>query len=234
MLYIGILAGGEKRIGKNNFPIQFMKLGNKPLIVHTIEQFLMNKNQKKIIVVVPENHLVYAEDLLFKYIDKENIHIITGGADKSKSIKKIADYIEMEFGIEENDILINHDAIRPFITQRIIEDNISLSKNYEAISTVMPTIDTVIYSEDGIVVSDVPNTGNVFIEQTPLTFNLQKFKEFIDNIPMNEWKDEIDLPRLYTKKDKKFHLIRGEFFNNKLSTEYDLEVASALIKERGK
>ena len=56
MNYVGILAGGiGKRMGKTELPKQFLMIGNKPIIIHTVEQFLINSNVEKIIVAVPEN-----------------------------------------------------------------------------------------------------------------------------------------------------------------------------------
>lgn len=232
MVYVGILAGGAKNLNNSSVPIQFMKLGEKPVIVHTIEQFLINGVEKKIIVVVPEKHRIFATDLLSKYFDKSLFNVISGGKDKSKSIKKVIEFIKANYEICEGDILINHDAIRPFITQRIINDNIELAKTYDALNTVMPTTDAIIYSENGRFAESIPNTSNVFVEQTPQTFNLKKLEAFLSTISLEAWEKEIDLARLYITNGLEVHLVRGEFSNIKLITEYDLEVAVALVKER--
>ncbi len=234
MVYIGILAGGDNVLFKNNLPIQFMTLGDKPLIVHTIEQFVVNAKHEKIIVVVPEKYIDYTEDLLEKHFDMSNIHIIEGGTNKNNSINKIADFINVEYGVNDDDTLLCHDAIRPFITQKIINDNIELAKNYKVINTVVPSVETVICSENGNTVQSIPRTTTVFIEQTPQTFNLATIKEISAKIPKDILEKEIDLARLFVNNGYEVQLVIGEFSNIKLVTEYDLEVSSALIRERSR
>ena len=74
MNYVGILAGGiGKRMGKTELPKQFLMIGNKPIIIHTVEQFLINSNVEKIIVAVPENWISYTIDLIEKYVKNEKV-----------------------------------------------------------------------------------------------------------------------------------------------------------------
>lgn len=233
MVYFGILAGGENIIVKDNLPIQFTMLGSKPLIVHTIEQFIINSHLKKIIVVVPSKYLGYSEDLLSKYFDLTDIEIICGGKNKNTSINKMVDYIENNYGINEDDVLLCHDAIRPFITQKVINENISLSKTYDAINTVVPSIETVICSNNGQTVDKIPRTTTVFIEQTPQTFRIKSIKELSKKVNSSLSEKEIDLARLFVSMGQEVRILKGEFSNIKIVTEYDLELASVLIKERG-
>lgn len=231
MVYIGILAGGENIIFDANLPIQFMHLGEKPLIVHTIEQFMINEVESKLIIVVPSNLVVYSKDLLEKYVDSSNLYIIEGGKDKSKSVKKVVDFVEDNFGINDDDILISHDAIRPFVTQKIINENIALAQYYNAINTVVPVIDSIIFSEDGVVANEIPKTSKLYAEQTPQTFKLKNLKELISEVPIHIWENEVDLARLFTNSGEDVYLLKGEYSNIKIRTVYDLEVAKSLITE---
>lgn len=231
MVYIGILAGGENIIFDANLPIQFMHLGEKPLIVHTIEQFMINEVESKLIIVVPSNLVVYSKDLLEKYVDSSNLYIIEGGKDKSKSVKKVVDFVEDNFGINDDDILISHDAIRPFVTQRIINENIALAKYYNAINTAVPVIDSIIFSEDGVVANEIPKTSKLYAEQTPQTFKLKNLKQLISEVPIHIWENEVDLARLFTNAGEDVYLLKGEYYNIKIRTVYDLEVAKSLIME---
>ena len=73
MIYAGILAGGiGKRMGKTELPKQFLTITEKPIIINTLEQFVINSNVDKVIVAVPENWLNYTVDLIkeYKYSDK--------------------------------------------------------------------------------------------------------------------------------------------------------------------
>ena len=60
MNYGGILAGGVgKRMGRSDLPKQFLMLGDKPILIHTVEQFLISGDIDKIIIAVPQNWRTY-------------------------------------------------------------------------------------------------------------------------------------------------------------------------------
>ena len=85
MIYAEILAGGHgKRFGNKDLPKQFMMLSEKPIIIHTIEQFVINKDIDKIIVCTPKNWISYTEDLIKKYIkNNDNIEVTCGGSTRN-------------------------------------------------------------------------------------------------------------------------------------------------------
>ncbi len=237
MVYAGIMAAGlGVRMQRQDIPKQFLLLGEKPIIVHTLEQFYIHPRIDKIIVVVPETWKRYTEDLTAKY-DRmgKDVLMISGGRNKAESIHMAAQYIENAWGIDEGDILLAHDAIRPFVTQRIIDDNIDFALAHGAANTAMITNDTVIISEDGLVLLDIPDKSVMYAEQTPQTYMLTNLMDAIEAAVRNgvELHEETELSRLYIRHGHEMHLVRGEYFNMKIINPYDLEVANALLKERG-
>ena len=126
MIYAEILAGGTgKRFGNNDLPKQYNMLGSKPIIIHTIEQFVLNPKIDKIVVCTPKEWITYTEDLINKYIKGNNsIEVTEGGSTRNETIINGCKYIEKKYGLTDKDVIITHDAVRPFISQRIIEDNI--------------------------------------------------------------------------------------------------------------
>ena len=76
MNYVGILAGGKgTRMGKTELPKQFLTLGSKPIIIHTIENFIISEDVDKIIIAVPFNWVSYTENIVNKYCPNEKISI---------------------------------------------------------------------------------------------------------------------------------------------------------------
>ena len=68
MNYVGLLAGGNgTRMGKTELPKQFLNVSEKPIIINTLEQFVINPNVDKVIVAVPENWINYTIDLIKEY-----------------------------------------------------------------------------------------------------------------------------------------------------------------------
>ena len=74
MIYAGILAGGTgTRMGISNLPKQFLELGDRPILVHTIEKFVLEPSIEKIVVGVHGDWVSHAEDLVDKYLPLHKI-----------------------------------------------------------------------------------------------------------------------------------------------------------------
>ena len=125
MIYASILAGGKgTRMGNTDMPKQFLNIGKKPIIIHTLEKFLLNNRIDKIIITTPKQWIEHTTDILKKYIPQsmiKKIYVCEGGKDRNESIMNSIKYIQSKFGNNIDDIIITHDAVRPFITHRIIE-----------------------------------------------------------------------------------------------------------------
>lgn len=235
MIYAGILAAGiGERMHRQDLPKQFLSLGSKPIIIHTLEQFYVNPNIDKVIVVAPIDWKQYTEDLIGQYQDMNtDTIVISGGANKTISIQMIVEYIQKNSNVNKNDILIAHDAVRPFVTQKMIDSNIEAAKKYGAASTVMTTNDTIVVSDNGITLSEVPPKHKMFAEQTPLTFNLKMLSEMYERAKKDGVSliEETELARLYLSFGYFIQLVNGEYSNMKIINPYDLEIAEALLKE---
>lgn len=237
MIYAGILAAGiGTRMHRQDMPKQFLPLGEKPILIHTLEQFAINSNIGRVVIIVPEEWKLYAEDMLSQYnLTNTEYSVISGGVNKTESVGISVSYIDETWQIQESDILIAHDAIRPFITQRLIDDHIETVKKHGAANTAMVTNDAILVSKDGRLLDEIPNHQHLYAEQTPQSYSLVKLKEFLKKMDDAgvSLRDESELPRLWLKAGYEMRLVRGEYFNMKIINPYDLEVAEALLKERG-
>ena len=121
MVFGAILAGGTgTRMGVDK-PKQFLMLGEKPIIIHTIEKFLLCDKIDHIYVGIHPDWIDYAQDLLDKYIKIEKrIELVPGGIDRNSTIFNIVDAIEKTYGEDDEHIIVTHDSVRPFVTLRII------------------------------------------------------------------------------------------------------------------
>jgi 2-C-methyl-D-erythritol 4-phosphate cytidylyltransferase len=238
MIYAGILAAGlGTRMHRQDLPKQFLPLGEKPLIIHTLEQFYINPSVDRVIVVAPEEWLVYTEDLLKRYdsMGKEYC-VISGGVNKTESIYKLTQFIGDKWGVSDNDILVAHDAIRPFVTQNVIDENISIASKYGAANTAMRTNDAILVSQDGSLLNEIPPHEHLYAEQTPQSYSLVKLSEIFQRTVTNGVKleSETELPRLYISTGNEMRLVHGDYSNIKIINPYDLAVANALLMEREK
>ncbi len=233
MIYAGILAGGENRkISSDEMPMQFMSLGTKPILIHTLEQFMINPQIDEIIVAAPKNWRIYTEDLIRRHVvSDKRITVIGGGENKYRTIIRIAEYIENSSGIDDSDVCVFHDAVRPFVTQRIIDDNLKKIGSCNAVSTVVPSVDTIIISEDGKRLDDIPPMSRYFMEQTPQTFRLShllcQFRGGGEDVTRT---NNAFTTALGSGEDVR--LVQGESSNIKIVRQYDYELANILLKDK--
>ncbi len=234
MIYAEILAGGKgTRMGNVNMPKQFLTLNNKPIIIHTIEKFILNDRFEKIIVVSPREWVIHTKDLIKKFIDlDERIAVVEGGSDRNESIMKGIEYIDEYYGIRDHDVIVTHDSVRPFLTHRIIDENIDAVLEYGAVDTVIEAIDTIIQSLDGDFISEIPVRDTMYQGQTPQSFNIRKLVTHYHSLTKEQKDILTDACKIFALKGEKVKLVKGEVFNIKVTTPYDLKVAEAFIHER--
>lgn len=229
MNFGGILAGGKgTRMGKTDLPKQFLMLGEKPIIIHTIEQFLVSAQIDEVVVAVPENWITYTQDIVEKYCKDDTIHIIKGGSSRNETIMNICHYITENSKDEEN-IVVTHDAVRPFVTQRIIKDNIEMCQKYGATDTVIPAVDTIVESKDGNTIANIPVRSQMYQGQTPQSFKVSEFIDQYEALTEEEKEILTDAAKVYVLKQKEVGLVMGENYNMKITTKYDLKLANLML-----
>lgn len=222
-------AGSGSRFG-SSIPKQFINLAGCNVIEYTITAFEQNENINEICVVAD---IIYHEKLL-EIINSNNFkkvkRIIQGGKDrKSSSYNAIKEY--QNFGDVS---LIFHDAVRPFVSQRIINDTIEALKKYNAVDVAIPTADTIIQVNQTFqTIEAIPQRSKLQRGQTPQGFKLgliQKAHELalLDN---NEpiFTDDCGLVKQYIP-DEKIFVVRGEEKNIKITYPEDLLFAEKLIQ----
>ena len=139
-------------------------------------------------------------------------------------------YIEEEGNLNEDTIIVTHDSVRPFVTQRILEENIRYAKEYGACDTAVAATDTIVCSEDNVVISDIPERRKMYQGQTPQTFKALKLRQLYEALSPKEKELLTDAAKIFVMKGEKVHIVDGEVFNIKITYPYDLRVAEALIK----
>lgn len=237
MIYAGILAGGTgTRMGISNLPKQFLELGDRPILIHTIEKFVLEPSIEKIVVGVHGDWVSHAEDLVDKYLPlhKERIIITKGGADRNTSIEKIIEAIEAidaYRSLTPEDIVVTHDSVRPFITLRMIQDNIKLCQDHDAVDTVVEAVDTIVESTNGQFITDIPNRAHLYQGQTPQTFRCKDFMDLYGSLSAEEKEILTDACKIFVIKGKDVALAKGEYSNLKITTVTDLKIAKSMIEK---
>ncbi len=233
MIFGAILAGGVgSRMNIADMPKQFLPLGEKPIIVHTIEKFLLNDKFDKIYVGTHADWLLHMSDLLKKYnLTDERIELVRGGKDRTESILNIIKKIENDesLSLSDNDIIVTHDSVRPFVTSRIIDENINMALKFGACGTVVSSVDTIITSKQGDTIDSVPERSTMYQGQTPQSFNLKLIKKLYDELTIGEKNILTDACKVCVLKNVPVRLVRGEYSNFKITTVTDYKIAQSMV-----
>ena len=229
MIYAGILAGGKGSRMNSDIPKQFIELDGKPIIIHTIEKFLKVEEIDKIIISVVEEYIDYTKDLISNYLNTDKVTVIKGGSSRSESLMNVCNYI----GESSNDIILTHDAARPFVTEKIIRDNIEMmqKEEYDAVGTFIPAIDTIAEFKNGVL-SNIPLRDNLYNVQTPQTFRVNELIETYNSLNEEEKSILTDATKIYLLKDKKVGLVLGDRNNIKITTDFDLKIGNLLLSQK--
>ena len=230
MVFGAILAGGKgTRMGIDK-PKQFLMLGEKPIIIHTIEKFMLCEEIEQIFVGVHPDWIDYMEDLISKYIQNDRLVILVpGGTDRNGTIFNIVDEIEKRYGESEEHIIVTHDSVRPFVTLRIIEENIDAALKYGACDTVVSAVDTIVCSKDNNMISEIPDRRYMFQGQTPQSFNIILLKKLYHDLSDEEKSILTDACKICVVRNVPVKLVRGEVSNIKITTMDDMKIAQAMI-----
>ncbi len=232
MVFGVILAGGiGSRMGNVEKPKQYLTVGNKPIIIHTIEKFYANSRFEKLIVLCPNQWLNHTKNLIKKnFKNTDRIVVIEGGNTRNETIMNSIRYIEKEYGLEDDTVIVTHDSVRPFLTHRIIEENIDYALEYGACDTVIAASDTIVESKNHKIISNIPDRSIMYQGQTPQSFKAKKLKALYESLTPEEKEILTDACKIFVIKGEDVHLVEGEVFNIKITYPYDLRVAETLIK----
>lgn len=234
MVFGVILAGGiGSRMGNVEKPKQYLTIGGKPIILHTLEKFFINEKFEKVLTLCPKQWVGHTTNMVKKYLgETDKVVVIEGGETRNETIMNAIRYIEEYYGLDEDTVIVTHDSVRPFVTHRIIEENISAAMEYGACDTVIPATDTIVESTNHKVISNIPERSKMYQGQTPQSFKAKKLKELYYSLTEEEKEVLTDAAKIFVIKGEEVKLIEGEVFNIKITYPYDLKVAEALISDK--
>ncbi len=167
-------------------------------------------------------------------LDISRVTIIQGGESRFDSLLCLAKEclaIAQRAGETGEILMINHDCARPFVSDRILSDNITMVREYDMVTTSVPTIDTVLLSKDGKVSDCVPDRPTVFLDQGPQTINVRHFLGLVDTLSDAEKEKYMEAGRLYIDKGYRVGIVQGERENFKLTTQFDLKLAEMMLAD---
>jgi 2-C-methyl-D-erythritol 4-phosphate cytidylyltransferase len=212
-----ILAGGiGSRLGLST-PKQFLKVAGKMVVEHTIDVFERNAHIDQIAIVSNPFYVSTFEEMTLRNGWRKVAKILKGGKERyDSSLSAIRAYE----GCDVN--LIFHDAVRPLVSQRIVDEVVEALEHYQAIDVAMPSADTIIEVE-GDFIAQIPDRSRLRRGQTPQAFDLQTIRRAYDialQDPQFRATDDCGVVRRYLP-DVPVYVVPGEESNMKLTYKED-------------
>ena len=222
-----ILAGGSgSRFGRD-LPKQFLKVAGKKVIEHTIDVFEHNDLIDEIAVVTQSEYIADVEQLVVNNHYRKVRKILVGGKERyHSSLSAINAYTE------DTDNLIFHDAVRPLVNDRIINDCIEALKEYDAVDVAIPVADTIIQVDDTDCINAIPTRSLLRSGQTPQCFKrgvINKAYEIAMQDPNFLTTDDCGVVRKYLP-ETPVYVVKGEVFNMKITYKEDLFLVDKLFQ----
>jgi len=223
-----IFAGGTgQRMNSRSKPKQFLELHGKPVIIYTLEHFEAHEEIDNIVIVCLESWIAELRMLLNRYgITKVNM-IVPGGDTGHKSIYN--GLLAMKGQMKEDDIVLIHDGVRPLITEELITNNIEAVKKFGNAITAEPVRESVVRSEDGEMIDEVPPRGEMYTAKAPQSFCYGKIMSLYERAH-EEGKGSIDSAHLCSMYGEPMHMIQSTKNNMKITTPADYYIFRALYE----
>jgi 2-C-methyl-D-erythritol 4-phosphate cytidylyltransferase len=221
-----VLAGGAgKRMGSPTSK-QFLLLDNRPILVHTLQVFEECRPVDGVYLVVNHKDLpVIQEEVLEQYRFSKILKLVIGGRLRQDSVRNGIEAID-----EPCDIVIIHDAARPFVSPSFIEKSIFLMEMYDAIIPALPVKDTIkVVSKEGFVVKTLDRDA-LWNIQTPQTFKYdliaQAYREGMAK-KLFGYDDSTFIEYM----GKRIKVVEGSPYNIKITTPEDLTIARGILSQ---
>ena len=210
-------------------PKQFLKINDKPILIHTLLHFENHKDIDKIYISILPEYKEYTENLIKEYSITKVKQVVEGGETGQDSIYNALKTAAYE-NIGESIVLI-HDGVRPIITKEVITNNILTAKEKGNAITSTPCSETILVSDDGISPKIIPIRKETFAAQAPQTFKLSEILDAHEQIRKTKAKytDIVDSCTLFNKLSKQTYLVKGNFGNIKITTREDMYVLKGIL-----
>lgn len=227
-----IFAGGTgERMNSKTKPKQFLELHGKPVIIYTIEHFEKHPLVDNIVIVCIENWIEECRLLLERNFIHKVKSIVPGGNTSQQSIFNGLKAIK-EDNVQDDDIVLIHDGVRPLITADLITENINSVKKYGNAITVSYSNETAITIDEDVNIKSIPDRNIIRIAKAPQSFYFKDIWQTHIKADTENIDTMIDSASLMTHYGYKLHTVMSPPYNIKITTPSDYYIFRALYEAK--
>lgn len=227
-----IFAGGVGARMGAMIPKQFLEICGKPVLAHTLDLFQTHPEIDAIQIVAAKDCFSRVEEIVRRFAITKSCGIVEGGASAQDSIYNGLKAVAKKHPADT--IVLLHDGVRPYIKPAVISANIAGVKANGNAVTFTPCFETLVLSEDGKRISDIPPRRMSYSAQAPQSFRLGEIlaaHEKIRKMP-GGYTDMVDQATICWELGIPINLVPGNRGNVKITTPEDICTLEALIKWR--
>ena len=212
-----IVAGGKGLRMGSDLPKQFLPIGGKPVLMHTIEAFHHFDRTMKIILVLPQEQQTYWQELCAKHSFVIEHTVVDGGETRFHSVKN-------GLACVNSGLVGVHDGVRPFVSPEVIKRCYELAAIKKAVIPVIDVVETVRHiTETG---SETVSRNDYKLVQTPQVFDAELLKQAYAQAYTPFFTDDASVVEAM---GIPVCLVEGNRENIKITTPFDLKISSALV-----
>lgn len=221
--------------GKKESPTkQFKELGGVPILIHTLRQIAAAPAVSEIVVALRRDEIDGFRQQLEKHypeILNKRVNLVEGGEHRQNSVANALASIAADAG----DLVLVHDAVRPFVTSEIIDDVLAAAGKYQAAIAGWPAVDTVKQvdrtAEGALIKATIPR-AQIVMAQTPQGFRYDILKKAFDDAAADGFLGT-DEASLIERAGLPVMVVMGSARNIKITTPADMELAEFYLKGSG-
>lgn len=222
-------AGMGKRMGAS-INKQYLQLSGRPIIAHTLQVLQDSPAINGIILIIPEDEIPYCRsEVVEKYHFSKVLTIVAGGAERQHSVMN--GLAALQHHAADTDIVLIHDGVRPFITEAILQNTITMAATGVGALVAVPAKDTIKVVQDGTVTA-TPERATLWQAQTPQGFLFGQIFQIHTRAVLEKFLGTDDCS-LFERYKETVKIIAGSYRNIKITTPEDLLLAEAFINDTG-
>lgn len=231
MNYVVIKAGGVgMRMQPCDRPKQFVEVEGKPVIIYTMECFQQNELIDGICVSCISGWEDYLKDFAKKFGITKLKWVVVGGETPQQSIMNGLNAVYPY--CNKDDIVIIHDAVRPLVSQKIINQSIENAIEFGASVVTAPCVETMLWSDDRASCTRTYDRSKLFQSRAPQAYNMFELMKTYEEAEKRGIKNSLSTDEIYIDMRKDIKQIVGSVHNIKITTKDDLEMFNAMVKYR--
>lgn len=224
-----ILAAGKGKRMLHSLPKHFIRLEDKPVLAYTLDAFEKCPDVNQVLVVSRSGEEEYClKEVVEKYGYKKVLKIVIGGERRQDSV-----YSGIKELDEDTDIVIVHDGVRPFVSQKILSETIKLAMFADGVVTAVPVKDTIKEVGADKTIRSTPDRSSLWYAQTPQVFK----KRILEEAFIMAYGDRVtvtDESSLVERLGYKVKIVEGPPDNIKITTKEDLLLAELILRMQKK